>query len=80
MQEIILTIITTSGTILIAFFGLIKSGFITIGKKENGVSARLDKIESNDLHSIAESLKRIEDKLGEIHDNILIVKTKVNDQ
>ena len=80
MQEIILTIITTSGTILIAFFGLIKSGFITIGKKENGVSARLDKIESNDLHAIAETLKRIEDKLGEIHDNILIVKTKVNDQ
>ena len=80
VYEVILTIVTTSGTILIAFFGLIKSGFITVGKKENGISARLEKMETNDLHAIAESLKRIEDKLGEIHDNILIVKTKVNDQ
>ena len=78
MNEVFITLISTLATITIAFFGLIKGGFITIGKKENGVSARLDKIETNDLHAIAETLKRIEDKLGEIHDNILIVKTKIN--
>ena len=80
MENILLTAIGAIVTLGGTFLALIKSGHIQVGKKENGLSAKLEKIESNDLHSIAESLKRIEDKLGEIHDNILIVKTKVNDQ
>jgi len=52
--------------------------FFSNGEKKKSVDAKLDLLDTNHLHSISESLKRIEERLGEIHDNILIVKTRVN--
>ena len=48
MQEVILTIIGAVVTLGGAFFGLVKGGFIQIGKKENGnghTKERLEEIE-----------------------------------
>ena len=77
MQETLLTILGSVVTFGLAFLGLVKSGHIRIGK-ENGVSAKLDKIEGNDLLHISETLLRIEKILGEVHENTIIIKTKQN--
>lgn len=81
MQDIIITLLGAIVTLGGTFLALVKSGHIQIGKvsgKENGISAKLDKIESNDLHSIGETLLRIEKVLGEVHENTIIIKTKQN--
>ena len=79
VQQIIMTILAAVVTLGGTFLALVKSGHIQIGKvKENGVSAKLEEISDNHLHSIAESLGRIEKLLGEIHENTIIIKTKQN--
>ena len=76
MQETLLTILGSTIALGTAFLALVKSGHIRIGK-ENGISAKLDKIENNDLHAISETLLRIEKVLGEVHENTIIIKTKL---
>ena len=77
MTEIIITILTSFVAFGTTFATLVKSGHIRIGR-ENGVAAKLDKIEGNDLLHIHETLLRIEKKMEEIHENTIIIKTKIN--
>ena len=77
MTETLLTILGSIITFGVTFLALIKSGHIRIGR-ENGVAAKLDKIEGNDLLHIHETLLRIEKKMEEIHENTIIIKTKQN--
>ena len=79
MQETILTILGSIIALGATFLALVKSGHIRIGK-ENGVSAKLEEIETNHLHNISETLLRIEKVLGEVHENTIIIKTKQNDK
>ena len=79
MQETLLTILGSTIALGATFLALVKSGHIRIGR-ENGVSAQLDKIEKNDLHTINETLLRIEKKLEEVHENTIIIKTKQNNK
>ena len=79
MTETLLTILASVIALGGTFLALVKSGHIRIGK-ENGISAKLDKIESNDLHTISETLLRIEKKLEEVHENTIIIKTKQNNK
>ena len=76
MQETLLTIFGSVVALGTAFLALVKSGHIRIGK-ENGVAAKLDEIETNHLHTINETLLRIEKVLGEVHENTIIIKTKI---
>ena len=79
MTEIIITILTSFVAFGTTFATLVKSGHIRIGK-ENGISEKLEKIEKNDLHTINETLLRIEKKLEEVHENTIIIKTKQNNK
>ena len=77
MQETLLTILGSIVALGGTFLALVKSGHIRIGK-ENGISEKLDKLANNDLHTINETLLRIEKVLGEVHENTIIIKTKQN--
>ena len=80
MQETLLTILGSVVALGATFLALIKSGHIRIGK-ENGISAKLDELGSNHLHSIAETLLRIErklEKLDEISEGIVYLKARQN--
>ena len=56
-------------------------GFIQKLLRKNGddktaLAAKLDEIENNHLHTINETLLRIEKKLEEVHENTVIIRTK----
>ena len=76
MNEVILTLLSSVIALGGTFLALVKSGHIRIGK-ENGVVAKLDEIETNHLHTINETLLRIEKMLGEVYENTIIIKTKI---
>lgn len=44
----------------------------------NGVSKEFETLKNNHLHEISETLKRIETKLDETHDNTIFIKAKIN--
>ena len=44
----------------------------------NGTAKEFEKLRGNDLHEINETLKRIENRMEEMHDNIIFIKAKTN--
>ena len=79
MQDIIITLLGAIVTLGGTFLALVKSGHIQIGKVNgNNVKSVLENIETNHLHTIAQTLERIEKKLEDMHENIIIIKTKQN--
>ena len=48
---------------------------ISISKKTN---VELNDIKTNHIHEISETLKRIEDRLEKMSDNIIFIKSKIN--
>ena len=77
VQEIIMTILAAVVTLGGTFLALVKSGHIQIGKvKENGIESKMDILTQHYNHEISETLKRIEEKLGDIHDGIIYLKAK----
>ena len=75
MQETLLTILGSVVALGATFLALIKSGHIRIGK-ENGIETKMDSLEQHFNHEISETLKRIEEKLGDIHDGVIYLKAK----
>ena len=75
MQETLLTILGSVIALGATFLALVKSGHIRIGK-ENGIESKMDVLTQHYNHEISETLKRIEDKLGDIHDGVIFLKAK----
>ena len=75
-QQITLSVLAV--IIILDKFGILnKLPFMKNGNGK-GVKEKLDLLETNHLHTINETLQRIERKLEEMGENILIIKTKQN--
>lgn len=62
MQQIIITLIGTVGTITVALLGLIKVGYLQVGKKDkelSNIKSQLDVLATNHIEHVQKGIDRL---------------------